>query len=187
MPSPVGHAIAGLVLVAALAPKARGRATAAAAVLAVGASLAPDLDFLPGLLLDDPGRFHHGASHSVGAAALGAGVAWAVARAAPGLGLAAGQAALVAACAVLLHALLDLFALDTSAPYGVRLWWPVSDRFVVSPWPLFPDIRRDQADAATFLRTLASWHNARAVLTEVLLFGSALGVVLRWRLARGAG
>jgi inner membrane protein len=180
MPSPVGHALAGLVLVAALAPKARGRATAAAAVLAVGASLAPDLDFLPGLLLDDPGRFHHGASHSVGAAVLGAVAGYALARMLPRLGLRPAQAAVIAGLCVLGHAVLDLFAVDTSIPYGVMLWWPLDTRYVISPWTPFLDIQREQSGTAAFFRTLATWHNVQAMLIEAIVFGPALAIA-RWR------
>ncbi|HEY8370737.1 MAG TPA: metal-dependent hydrolase [Thermodesulfobacteriota bacterium] len=173
MPSPLGHALAGLVLAAAVAPGAR---IAPAAALAVAASLAPDLDFVPGLLVGDPGRYHHGASHSVGAAAAAALLGGALAASPFGraTGLAAvgaGRAGLVCGLAVLAHVLLDALAVDTSPPYGVPLFWPLDGSYVMSPWTPFADIQREQSDVVTFFRTLASSHNVRAVLLEVALLG----------------
>ena len=34
------------------------------------AANAPDLDFIPGFLIGDPNRYHHGVSHSIGFAVL---------------------------------------------------------------------------------------------------------------------
>lgn len=181
MPSPLGHALAGLALTAALVP--RGRRVAPVLVLAVGASLAPDLDFVPGFLVGDPGRFHHGASHSVGAAALAALLGAVVGGRLPGLGAARG--ALVFGLAVLVHVLLDALAADTSVPYGVPLLWPLDDRYVIASRAVFLDIQREQTDAATFFWTLFTLHNARAVLLEALLVGSlALAAAALRRVAR---
>jgi membrane-bound metal-dependent hydrolase YbcI (DUF457 family) len=185
MPSPVGHGLAGLVLGALFAPAGSRRGARAMAGLALGASLAPDLDFIPGLLLDDPGRYHHGASHGIGAAALAAVTGWALARLAPRVGLAPPRAALVAGLAVLVHVLLDALAVDTSVPYGVMLWWPLDTRYVISPWTPFLDIQREQTHTAAFFQTLANWHNVRAMLIEAIVFGPVLAVVSwRRRLAR---
>lgn len=176
MPSPLGHALAGLAVAAALAPRGR---LAPAAFLAVGASLAPDLDFVPGMLLDDPGRFHHGASHSIGAAALGALLGAALGRA-TGLGPCPG--AFVCGLAVLLHVVLDALAVDTSVPYGVPLFWPLDGRYVIGGFTPFLDIHRDQAGTATFFRTLLVAHNVRAVLLEAVLLGPfALAAAARRR------
>lgn len=186
MPSPLGHALAGLVLAAALAPRGRGLP---AVLLAVGASLAPDLDFVPGLLAGDPGRYHHGASHSVGAALAAAAVGGALA--APPLGratglvaLGAGRAALLCGLAVLAHVTLDTLAVDTSPPYGVALFWPLDGAYRISPWTPFADIQREQTDAAAFFRTLPSLHNLRAVLVEAALIGPVLLLAAAARRAR---
>ncbi|HEX7126188.1 MAG TPA: metal-dependent hydrolase [Thermodesulfobacteriota bacterium] len=174
MPSPLGHALAGLALAVALAPGAR---VASAAVLAVAASLSPDLDFVPGLLVGDPGRYHHhGASHSVGAAAAAALLGGALAASPYGraTGLAsvgAGRAALLCGLAVLAHVVLDALAVDTSRPYGVALLWPFDGAYLISPWTPFADIQREESDASAFFRTLASSHNLRAVVVEAALIG----------------
>lgn len=201
MPTPVGHALAGLLVAALVAPRAPDgpvgspdavppreawRVLAAAGGIGVAAGLAPDLDFVPGFLLGDPGRFHHGPSHSLGAA-VAAGLAAAATarllerRSAALARLGAARAALLAGVAWLLHALLDALAADTSAPYGVMLWWPLSDRYVISPWSLFLDVQREQATAAAFFATLATWHNVRAVLLETLLLGPPVLLALGLR------
>lgn len=201
MPSPVGHALTGLLVAALVAPRASSRcagsagaspehgawrALAAAGGLGVAASLAPDLDFVPGFLVGDPGRFHHGPSHSLGGA-LAAGLAAAALtrllapRSAALASLGAARVGLLAGLAWTLHVLLDALAADTSVPYGVMLFWPVSDRYVISPWSLFLDIQRRQETAASFFATLVAWHNVKAVLLEALLIGPPGLLALRLR------
>src|ERR1041385_6780612 len=69
VPSPVGHSIAGLIAYQ-VAPEIDGLARRQVIALYLFAANAPDLDFLPGLLVGDPNRFHHGVSHSGGLALL---------------------------------------------------------------------------------------------------------------------
>ena len=69
MPSPVGHSLMGYIIY---------RTTATAVVVQrmqlivfyLLVANAADLDFIPGLLVGMPNRYHHGISHSVGFAAL---------------------------------------------------------------------------------------------------------------------
>src|ERR1044071_7547790 len=63
MPSPVGHSLAGLIAYQ-IAPEIDGMARGRVVALYLLAANAPDLDFLPGLIVGDPNRFHHGISHS---------------------------------------------------------------------------------------------------------------------------
>ena len=52
------------------ATERRGERTWTVSALYLFAANAPDLDFLPGLVVGDLSRFHHGPSHSVGFAIL---------------------------------------------------------------------------------------------------------------------
>jgi inner membrane protein len=142
----------------------------AAACAAAGS--AADLDFLPGLLIGDAGAFHHGLTHSVGAAALFAGVlaAWA-----PGGGRC--RWLLFGLLAYGSHVLLDALARDTSAPYGVPALWPVSVAYWNAPVPAFEDIRREDG-VGEFLSSLFSAHNARAVARELALMGPVAAVAI---------
>jgi len=73
MATPVGHMLMGASTLALSGPR-RARARLVALGALVGA--APDLDFLPGLVLGDPARFHHGPTHSLGFALLAALATW---------------------------------------------------------------------------------------------------------------
>src|SRR5580765_4499022 len=114
MPSPLAHALGGLIVHVATAPSdelASRRRTA----VTVGAALAPDLDFAWKLI--DGVNHHQAEGHSIGV----------------GLGLAA-------LAGWTSHLLLDLLNVDTSPPIGLMAFWPFSDGYFKFPWPLFLDI-----------------------------------------------
>jgi len=165
VPSPVGHSIAGLIAYQ-VAPEIDGLARRQVIALYLFAANAPDLDFLPGLLVGDPNRFHHGVSHSGGLALLFA--------IAVSLILRRRQREwrwkpfLVLFGLYLSHLILDYLAEDHSVPYGVPLFWPVSRAYYMSPVPLFSDIDRTNATAA-FFPSLFSAHNLRSVSLECLV------------------
>jgi membrane-bound metal-dependent hydrolase YbcI (DUF457 family) len=169
MPSPIGHALAGLIVHAASAERDALHNHKRALLLA-GVAAAPDLDLLL-RWLDGQGR-HRAYSHSLGAAIL-AGVAVAVVarlarqRRPAALGLAAGLAWLS-------HVGLDFLGSDSFAPYGIMAFWPVSDRFVAAPIPIFMDIGRT-LDWATV------WQNAAATAWEAVVLLPLLMAVVRWR------
>ncbi|MBA3949581.1 MAG: metal-dependent hydrolase [Acidobacteria bacterium] len=131
MPTPVGHALGALLLTAPLRARFGWRGTAAAAAIA-SAAVAPDLDLLIGR--------HSAETHSLGAAMLAGAVVFAGLRirAHPH----AGRWAIVIACAVASHALLDWLGTDTSAPIGIMALWPFSRAFVESDLHLFMAVSR---------------------------------------------
>lgn len=142
-------------------------------------SLAPDLDFIPGLLTGDAGRYHQGVSHSVtfalAAAALGAAV------------LALRRHPFGASFAVLFaaygsHLVLDLLGgTDSRPPLGMPLLWPFTDVVIQSPVPLFLGVRHNVwGTPADWLRSLFQWFNLASVALEVVL----LGPFLIWGLRR---
>jgi inner membrane protein len=139
MPSPVGHALGGLIAGWAIAgaPDVRTthwredvrtavRASAPFALLAV----APDLDLLVHL--------HSRYTHSLGAAAI---VTLVAAAFAPPRRRAVFALACGAACAS--HVLLDWLGSDTSPPLGIMALWPFSSDFYLSDrgWFLATDRR----------------------------------------------
>ena len=169
MPSPLGHALAGLTVHVLSARGAAERRSLRRAALLVGAATAPDLDLLFRLV---DGRNHHQAeTHSVGAAALAAVVVWAAAR----LGHWARPAVLGAAAggAWLSHLVLDYLGLDTHPPIGIMALWPFERGFHKAPWTLFLDIGRT-------LEWATVRHDALAVAWEVALLGPLL--LASWRL-----
>lgn len=129
----------------------------------------PDLDFLPGLLMGDPNKFHHHYwSHSFGAAVVvGAMFALAITCLRP----ARGFWFYFALCSGIYfsHVALDFFSHDTSAPYGVAIFWPFSAVYVTSPQPIFMSVHKaGQSD--TFFQNLFVMHNFWAVVWELVVF-----------------
>jgi membrane-bound metal-dependent hydrolase YbcI (DUF457 family) len=169
MPSPVGHALAGLTVHVLTARDRTERKSLGRAALMVAAATAPDLDLLFRFV---DGRNHHQAeTHSIGAAALAALVVWAGARLRRrprprALGLAAGGAWLS-------HVLLDYAGADTHPPIGILALWPFESGYHKLPWPLFLDIGRT-------LEWATVRHDALAVAWEILILGPLL--LACWRL-----
>ncbi len=154
MPTPLGHALAGLA-VAGIGRHSRlpGRDAALLAVCAC----APDLDLV--LRLFDGVNHHRGATHSLAAAALAGLAAFLLRR----LGVSVPSPGLVSA-AWASHVVLDYLGLDTSPPAGEMALWPFSTAFFVSPVSLFYDIPRSFTPAAI-------QHNLLAVALEVIVLG----------------
>jgi hypothetical protein len=132
MPSSIGHGLASVGagwLIARPAAPRRALAVQIAILAAVG--VAPDLDLLVGR--------HSAETHSVGAALVVAAVAawgfWPVAQ-----GRWRVFAAVLLAWAV--HPAIDMLALDTSAPLGVMLLWPVSSEHYQTGWSVFTGVSR---------------------------------------------
>jgi inner membrane protein len=176
LPSPVGHALAGLTVHLLTARDRADLTSLRHAAVAVAAAVAPDLDLL--LKFVDGRNHHQGASHSITCAVLAGGAVTLAARAAGwprslGLGIAA-------AAGWGSHLLLDYFGRDTHPPIGIPLLWPFSRGHFKSSLPLFLDIGR----------TL-DWHTVRhdalAVSWEIALMLPILLATfwLRWRRREG--
>jgi len=172
VPTPIGHSLTGLLVFGALTRPEAWRPVPLAVAAAAG--VAADLDFLPGLLFGEPSRFHQGATHSL-AAALAFGVlTGAVVR--PAVLGPPGRRMALFALLYASHLLLDLFAVDTSAPVGIPLLWPLSEAALHAPVSLFADVHHGTSWAAFVNR-----HNLGTLGQEVLLFGPATATVFWWR------
>lgn len=138
MPSPVGHAIAGLTVHIATASTEAELLSPRRIGAIVFASLAADVDLL--FKLFDGINHHQQETHGIGFAAL---VALASAAALKlsrrprpmALGKALG-------IAWLSHVLLDYLNRDTNPPIGLMALWPWSREFYKFPWPIFLDVGR---------------------------------------------
>lgn len=171
MATPLGHALCGIALGEVAAGdkplcSAPWREWLVFAALAQG----PDLDFLAGLLVGDFEAFHHGISHSLGAAlvvALMAGL-WGRTK---GVGV---RYALLAFLIYFGQVLVDAITIDRSLPYGVPLWWPFYDGYVYPSWQLFWDVRRTPLNWGTL------WHDMLAAGRELVILGP-LALAAIWR------
>lgn len=179
MATPLGHGLAGYAIGLALS---RGRSggwvpLGAAVVLAI----APDLDFVPGLLLGQPALYHQGATHS-----LVVGLVVALAAAVVGMpGWERKSVFLLVLAAWSSHLLLDLCGPDQRLPYGLPLLWPLGAQHFLSPYPLLPGMRHaghTHADTKQWLAGIFSLYNVMALAVELAVVSPFV-----WMARRRAG
>ena len=124
----------------------------------------PDLDFLPGLVVGDPGRFHHGITHSFGFGLIFtfvvAGVLTRVWKPLAEFGFP--KLLLVGFILYSSHIALDLITLDDSVPYGMPLLWPFSGQYLQAPVYILPNVLRGGSELGP--------HNLKIVLREIVVF-----------------
>lgn len=136
-------------------------------------SSAADLDFLAGMVAEQPSRYHGTLSHSI-AAAVAAGMTAAI------LGSENRRRRMLDASLVYgSHLLLD--ALGKEQENGMPLLWPVSKRSVAVPGSAFRTIHRRQGDP--FIPSLIHRGNRKAVTRELKILLPvllAVRIVRRW-------
>lgn len=140
MATPYGHTLAGLSLLNLWCPEvafSKRKGVLVYGLIALGASF-PDLDFIPGLISGEAGRFHHGYSHSLGIAlgmALITGILIQLIR--PG-------SSFIKTGGLVLSLLLSHLLLDfiTEAPKGFPLFWPFTENRFLSSITIFPRVER---------------------------------------------
>ena len=130
MPSPIGHALAGLIAGSLVSLPRQDTARWMTAYAAAG--MAADLDLFVGA--------HSGPSHGIGAALIVGAVTWAILR----RGRVHRRA--ITACAMAVayasHTLLDWLGTDSSPPIGIMALWPFRRQYFESPWHVFMAISR---------------------------------------------
>jgi inner membrane protein len=186
MPSPVGHALAGLAAAwaADLVPGRRSPGTApptapfisraggTLTLACVALAVLPDLDLAF--------QAHRSLSHSVGAVVLvtiiaAAVTAWVTRRHAPERRLGILRVGATCGLAYATHLVLDWLAIDTREPFGLQALWPFSQEWFISGANLFP---RTERRAILSLPSLRTNLNALAWETAIML----PIVVLLWRI-----
>jgi hypothetical protein len=165
MPSPIGHALAGVaagwLVLGAPRPAESPRWWRETSVWA-GLSILADIDLFFG--------GHRGATHSLGAAVAVGIVAYLIVRRA-----AAVRPFLVAFACLLAygsHVLLDWLGQDVSAPIGVMAFWPFSQRYYESSLHVFSSISRRHWVGWPFVR-----HNLIAIVWELAILVPLLTAV----------
>ena len=151
MPSPVGHALGGLIVGELLAPSAL-------AMCAV-AGVAPDIDFLWG--------GHNRQTHSLGAAVIAGAVVFAWKR--------SPRLAIAVTLSWASHVLFDWLGSDDTAPLGVMALWPLNSNFYFANAFVFEAISRRY-----WLDNFIT-HNAWAVFKEVVILGPIASLAFLWR------
>lgn len=171
MPSPLGHILFGAgVYLGASRNQDRSWGTCGLAILS---SIAPDFDFLPGVLIGVPGAFHHGASHSLLFAILCGATIWLLARIWMPDEKAA-QTAMVAGLAYGSHVILDL--VSVSSGRGLPLFWPLSSERFGFDLGVFGHFKH--AGLQDGIWSVVRWDNVPALTRELFVSGALLFLVL---------
>jgi membrane-bound metal-dependent hydrolase YbcI (DUF457 family) len=180
MPSPIGHALAGIAVAwtADLVPGDRAWRTApesaswyrragnGVTLLCAGLAAAPDLDLAFGT--------HRELTHSIGAVVI---VGLCAAALAAGARRPVTRIALMCAAAYGSHLFLDWLGTDNYPPRGIQLMWPFNREWYISELDLF----RQTARLRIFTRG-PMLTNMRAVLQEIAILLPVL--VVLWRVRR---
>jgi inner membrane protein len=178
VPSPVGHCLLGLTLSKSSINKTWRLSLAGIGLILFSANAA-DLDFLPGLLIGDINRFHHGISHSFGMALI---YAFIGTLCVSHLNLFANRRILFLQLLMVYisHLVADMLTADGSEPFGIPLLWPLNESYIISPVTLFQKIEHGPYGGATasVLENIFSWHNLMAIGVESLLITPVLLWVL---------
>jgi hypothetical protein len=163
MPSPVGHALGGLIVGSLVARRSRWMGLAACAA----AATLPDADLLLPIA-------HRGPTHSLVAGLCTFAVVWLL------LGWGRGRSdragiAVALSLSVLSHVLFDWLGEDSSTPRGVMALWPFSHAYYVSDLNVFA-----AADRRYWLPGF--WRRNMIALTrEILILGPLTWVVMKRR------
>ena len=183
MATPIGHAIAGWA-VHSWSVDPSGRERRHLWLVAVLAGIAPDLDFVPGVLVGRPAIYHHAITHSLGAA-----LVFSVAVAAM-VGWKQRDFFLLFRLALLsysTHLLIDFLGPDGRLPYGIPVFWPLSSEYVISSYTLFLGMRHVDStndSVGAWLSGVFQIYNVAAIGLELVLIGPFVWIGRRYRRIR---
>ena len=144
---------------------------------------APDLDFLPGLLMGTPALYHQGVTHSFGFAFI---VSLAMAMIYRLNGQSFGAIFGMCFLSYGSHLAIDFFGPDARPPLGQPLFWPISAEHVIAPRPVFWGVHHAHSTSTSTLQWVSSivdLSNLWAVTLEIVLIGPYIYVARGWRKA----
>lgn len=179
MATPLGHGLAGAIL--CIGFRRAGWETPSVAAAVVVANM-PDLDFLPGMLVGWPSKYHHGASHSIGATVIAALALTLLAKVTDRNRTFHRHAIFFGAC-YFSHIVIDYFTVDTGLEIGIPALWPFSLDLLIASHPIFGDVKR-----TPFLDPSVITHDLWNLVIESAIFLPPLLALLYWsRDSRGKG
>jgi len=176
MATPLGHSMMGVAIYLVTVRSSEWSRRWGWLLLVVLFSAFADIDYFPALFgrLGLANSLHRGITHTVlfaaGTTTLYLVVAGALRR------KLMWKPALILLVAYLIHLILDIFAEDGKAPYGIAPFYPFSRTYYYGFWPVFPKIHK-----ATWTEVF-SFNNVRVALFEIVVFGILIAIVLALRL-----
>jgi membrane-bound metal-dependent hydrolase YbcI (DUF457 family) len=182
MCTPIGHALAGAVIYRGGLYRL-GSNIWLLAIILLSANL-PDVDFIFGYFEGNPNLYHHTWTHSLAfcliVGVLAVFVAW------PFIGRQSFWIGLLVFGAVLSHLVMDFFTVDQNPPLGIKLFWPITEKYYISPVLIFRDIYKVSTSSG-FLRSLLCRHNLITIFFEVVIVGPLFILVHLLYRKRNAG
>lgn len=168
MATPIGHALAGYA-VYGLRPGIRSEEHRILLALCIVLAVCPDLDFLPGIVYGQPALYHQGISHSLGmATGVGLAVALFYSRTRRTVLTHWGLFTLAYAS----HLIIDILGPDGRPPYGIPLFWPITDEYFLLPVHIFWGVHhagRTSATLGEWLTGIMDPFNLGAIGIEILI------------------
>ena len=167
MSSPVGHSLAGIIIADCRARTLSSKKYGFLLLCAFIAN-APDLDFIPGIIAGQPNLYHHGISHSLGAAVLFSVLLSTVVLRWSNSTFSHNFFFIFALyCS---HLFLDFVSCDGRPPFGIPLFWPFLNKYFMSPiLPSFQHSPFTHADIGEFIDGILTLHNVYVIGLEILL------------------
>ena len=164
MCTPVGHTLAGWIV--GNRWKTRPFSFKTMFVFVFILSNLPDVDLLFGYPSGNPNHYHHTWTHSFGFAFFSGLLVWMVVQILKKEG--GLRIGLLTTGIISSHLILDYFTLDQSGPYGLQLFWPLTNHFYMAPVAIFRDMYKS-SDSQTFIRSLFCSHNIYTILVEIAI------------------
>jgi membrane-bound metal-dependent hydrolase YbcI (DUF457 family) len=180
MATPIGHSLAGYAI-SNFSGKTTSHDRLSMILLCLVMANAPDLDFIPGLLLGKPALYHQGITHSLGFAIL---VSMGVAGIFYTRGKSFPKIFWLCFISYLSHLIIDFFCPDRRLPFGIPLLWPISGEHFISPVPLFLGVQHAEHTSASTIEWFGgifSLYNIGAIALEVLLLAPFIFFGLKYR------
>ncbi len=180
MCSPVGHALAGLIVGAG---RKHEKLTWPLLIFCVFSGNAADLDLVVGWMLGDINSYHHLGSHSILASLVYGLMVYLILAVFGWSSSDRIKWAVSGGIIYFSHIVLDTFSADGSAPIGLQLFWPLSTEFYASPVFLFRAFLHPTVDddMAAMIYGIFNWHNLGTVGLEVLILMPILLIVFKYR------
>jgi inner membrane protein len=147
---------------------------------------APDLDFVPGLLLGKPNLFHHGISHSIGMGVIFSLFLSFFLNIHNTKNLK--KEFLICFSLYCSHLLLDYISVDGRPPFGIPFLWPLTAKYFIFRYPILPPVWHSgltHATTAQFFSEIFSIHNLYVIFLEFALSLPLLFMVWVRNLTRG--